>query len=44
MVDKNGNETELNELLKRVESLSESLSDEDKLSFVREALKILGEE
>ena len=44
MVDKKEYEAEINELLRRIESLSKNLSDEEKLSFAREAIKIISED
>ena len=44
MADKNENRAKVEEILKRIENLSKTLSDEEKLSFAREALKIINED
>ena len=44
MADKNENQANIEELLTRIENLGKNLSDEEKLIFAREAIKIMNED
>ena len=44
MADKNENRADVEELLTRIENLGRNLSDEAKLLFAREALKIVNKD